>query len=451
LEVGAGSSLTLTANGSIVTVVQLSTGAVGSVSGNLILTGTGTANANRPLSPDVDGISFESGSTFQWAPGGTGPGNPFGTTNFGSIRFKSGSTAYQGGTTTGPSAGTGSAIQAGTLPNNVCTFDPGSLFYNWTSVHALSGRTYGNYQADNRGSVANQTGTSSWVVNGDLTFKGTMNAALNVNLTAAVAMSVTGNLTVEPNGRFGDTATPAAESVFQIAGNIDLAGPNVALSSNANRVWLLNGAANQSVSIPAGLSFPVLRVNKAGGDVNLASNISVNHALQLTAGNIVTGSNTLTLLAGTTFTGPGRIIGNVARVVDATVLGPRTFPTDANPVTIDITGAGTGTGTITVVTDSLAGTGLPQGSTGISRTWTITPDVISGYTATIVFDYTGSALNGATEANLVAARFNGSTWDVLGGTVDTVSKTVTVTGVTNFSTWTLIDPSTSVRDWMSDI
>jgi hypothetical protein len=57
-------------------------------------------------------------------------------------------------------------------------------------------------------------------------------------------------------------------------------------------------------------------------------------------------------------------------------------------------------------------------------------------------------LGSATEANLKLARWNGSSWDVNAGTtIDTIGNTATLTGVTAFSEWTLMEPPAAVSDW----
>jgi hypothetical protein len=296
----------------------------------------------------VDGIVFESGSTFQFAPGGTTAGNPFGNANNQSVRFKSGSTAYQGGTTTGPSLGTGSAMQAGTLPANVIVWDAGSTYYNWTSVMAGSGRTYANVTLDNRGAVSNNSGASTLTFNGNLTYKGTAAAAYNYNLTANPGVIVTGDVIVEPAGRMGDTAALVAESRFEVGGNINIAGPNAAMSTNAFRVWTLNGTGTQTITLPAtGVVFPTLTVNKASGGVSLGSDIAVTGALTLTSGDITTGAYRVALGTAGTLTGPGKVIGRIGRTVNATTTGARVIPSaladgTALPVTVDITAAGNG-------------------------------------------------------------------------------------------------------------
>jgi hypothetical protein len=455
VEVTAGSKLTYNANLAVTTTIALQTGAKAQIFGDVVHAGTGNGNANRFTSPDVDGIVFESGSTFQFAPGGTTAGNPFGNANNQSVRFKSGSTAYQGGTTTGPSLGTGSAMQAGTLPANVIVWDAGSTYYNWTSVMAGSGRTYANVTLDNRGAVSNNSGASTLTFNGNLTYKGTAAAAYNYNLTANPGVIVTGDVIVEPAGRMGDTAALVAESRFEVGGNINIAGPNAAMSTNAFRVWTLNGTGTQTITLPAtGVVFPTLTVNKASGGVSLGSDIAVTGALTLTSGDITTGAYRVALGTAGTLTGPGKVIGRIGRTVNATTTGARVIPSaladgTALPVTVDITAAGTGTGVIDVEIINAPTQPAPGGHTAINRAWNISQDVaITGITSTLTITYQDADLGSATEANLKLARWNGSSWDVNAGTtIDTIGNTATLTGVTAFSEWTLMEPPAAVSDW----
>jgi hypothetical protein len=439
-----------------VTIRADSADARATINGRITFTADGafTTVAHRLIGfANTDSFVFANGSSFEFAARATGWGNPFSNVA-NSIRFAAGSTYYQGGTATANSPGTGSNPFNTATP--VVAYDAGSTFYNWTSVYSTAARTYGNLIIDNRGSATSPFGatglTDPTVINGDITWKAGAAAAVNIVAAAAPAnpvMVVTGNWTVEPNGRFQDLYAVATDNEVRVGGNISIAGPNVVFNATGQRIWVLNGTAAQTVTIDPTLTIYGLKVDNAAG-ATLGGDLNVRGVVNLAQGNLTTGANTLNLAAGATVTGTGQIIGNVARSVDATVTGVRTFPVGANPVSIDITTAGTGTGSIAVGTAAGVGANLPGDVVGVARTWTITPTGISGGTYTVTFTYSDGELNGASEAGLKAARFNGSTWDVLGATstVDTVANTVTVTGVTDFSTWTLVaDAPASVPAW----
>ena len=129
--------------------------------------------------------------------------------------------------------------------------------------------------------------------------------------------------------------------------------------------------------------------------------------------------------------------------------------------TFDITSAGTGTGDVTLssyptpdgncslptgVTNFDNGGGTDDSLFAADRFWLID---VNNYTvnptATVIFKYDVPTdlkpNNTITEANLQAQRWNGSNWELPQGTVNTVSNTVAVTGINNFSPWVLVDNS----------
>jgi len=80
-----------------------------------------------------------------------------------------------------------------------------------------------------------------------------------------------------------------------------------------------------------------------------------------------------------------------------------------------------------------------NGNNGIERYFDITPTNNSGLNATLDFHYDDSELNGNTESELVQFRSTdtGTNWSLEGGTVNTTSNTVTLSGIDEFSRWTL--------------
>ena len=64
----------------------------------------------------------------------------------------------------------------------------------------------------------------------------------------------------------------------------------------------------------------------------------------------------------------------------------------------------------------------------------------------LIFHYTDDELaNGSniTESELKTFKYNGTTWDNMGGAVDTAANTVRLNGVTALSNWTIGDPTGS--------
>lgn len=136
------------------------------------------------------------------------------------------------------------------------------------------------------------------------------------------------------------------------------------------------------------------------------------------------------------------------------------------PFTFNVTLAGTGNGNLTASTyyTNVLGTPnnrpLPIGVTNLFTNGSTENDVhvvdrfwkidVNGYTAnptaSLIFTYrdeewntSGSSRNTITEANLQAQRWAGGIWHPPLGSVNTTANTVTVSGISTFSPWTLVD------------
>ena len=81
-------------------------------------------------------------------------------------------------------------------------------------------------------------------------------------------------------------------------------------------------------------------------------------------------------------------------------------------------------------------TGL-NGGTSIKRYYDITPTNNTGLHASLVYKYDDSELNGKPEAalKLFKSTNTGSTWQFMGGTVNTVANEITIDGLNSFSRW----------------
>jgi hypothetical protein len=194
------------------------------------------------------------------------------------------------------------------------------------------------------------------------------------------------------------------------------------------------GAMGTLVFAGGGQLLGSLTINRTGasGSAMLGSDLTVGGALNLTAGDINTGSFTLThngTPAGTT-----DVVGNVRR----TDLGStaRSFGNPNNQISFQ---TGTAPTAITVNLVKNVPTGAGFGFPGaVKRTYTITPTG-GGYTATLRLHYNDSDLNGNTEALLDFWRFNGSSWNrVTKALADPVTGNwIQTSAVTQFSPWTL--------------
>lgn len=195
------------------------------------------------------------------------------------------------------------------------------------------------------------------------------------------------------------------------------------------------GALGTLVFAPGGQLLGSLTINRTGasGSATLGSNLTVGGALNLTAGDLITGPNVLThngTSAGTT-----DVVGNVRR----TDLGStaRSFGNPNNQLSFQ-TGTAPAEMTVNLVKDVPTGAGLGYPG-AVKRTYTITPTGGSGYTATLRLHYNDSDLNGNTEALLDFWRFNGSSWSRVTKTLadPIVDNWIQASAVTQFSPWTI--------------
>jgi hypothetical protein len=451
LDVPAGSSLAY--RGGFAITIALGASATGVVGGDVIFTSTGATIPHRLTAASADGLIFQNASSFQFAPGGSGAGNPYGTTSLNSVRFQSGSTFYMGGTKTGPSVGTGSNPFGATAPNSVLVMDAGSMFYNWTSVISAAGRTYGNLTIDNRGAQMAPGGSTSWVVLGNMLVKSTSVGNIQFDGAANPLLRVDGNFTLEANAPMQDTvggADPAVgTSAIEVKGNLLLNSSNLTIQQTAIRPYVLTGTGTQDVSLATGKAFFGLTVDNSAG-ARLLSNVTANGIITLTNGEVNTNGFTLTGADGAAnvVRTNGFVRGTLVRNINAATTGLRSFPVGTAGayagVDVDITVAGTGTGTLAVSSTAGDHPNVASATGALDRFWTLSPtgiDISAG-AATLAFSYPAGDVTGSVvEASMAAGRLSGGVWQVFPNpastSVNTGSHVATVTGVTGFSDWTL--------------
>ncbi len=134
-----------------------------------------------------------------------------------------------------------------------------------------------------------------------------------------------------------------------------------------------------------------------------------------------------------------RVYSNGDTVIKRDVTGGE--PTSFGPTWISMTLSADDTGAITV-TKHLAYPGGTQDTGEMQATWYLSSTLTSGFPITLSFCYTDDEVQGLTEANLRAFRWDGAQWttpisDSLSVKAD--ANCVTLTGVQQFSAWTLQD------------
>ena len=156
----------------------------------------------------------------------------------------------------------------------------------------------------------------------------------------------------------------------------------------------------------------------------------------LTAGNITTGINVLTI--GGTLTGTGEIVGNVRRT--AFVAGA-TYAFDDARTIVNFAALSTPPTDITFTLTKVAPAGLPL---ALARTYSIATGT-PVFAATLQLGYLQSevdAVAGLSEATLAADETVGGVWAAQAGSVDAANDFVAVAGVTSFSVWGIAPPPT---------
>lgn len=248
--------------------------------------------------------------------------------------------------------------------------------------------------------------------------------------TASGALTTNGDLTIASGTTFS-----AGSFTHTIYGNWANAGTFTAGTSTI----VLSGS--NAASITGATTFNILTLNKAvaATTVTLNNNISVP-TLNMTAGSMQTGANTVTITS--TRTGNGIILGNIQRTQSFSTGTAYAFEGPQNTITFSSVSSVSSV-TVSVVKGAVAG--FPFGSS-VNRTYTIS--VPSGtYTAALRLHYEDNELNGNTETAIALWDYNGTNW-VNAGTSgnNTSSNYVDLTGLTNISLpWTLSDNANILR------
>lgn len=181
----------------------------------------------------------------------------------------------------------------------------------------------------------------------------------------------------------------------------------------------------------------------AGGDLIVSGGSA--GALNLTTARVFTGANTLyfNTEVGTVTRDGGWVVGNFKKSFAAA--GAREFEVgdalDYAPVTVDVT-AGNFPADFTV--KAVDGK-LPQipGANALQRYWSLSPSAGSGLTANLTFNYYPEDVVGNL-ASYVFARNDAGTLTELAPASPPTDTQATINGVSEFSDWTLAEPTALV-------
>ena len=240
-----------------------------------------------------------------------------------------------------------------------------------------------------------------------------------------------------------------------ITGPVNIVFNNMGLDNNAgsiapgnsNIVFTgANGAFIEGVSI--GTNFNNLTINKSAGDVPANGNFSVLGNLTMNNGNLLLKNHTLVSLNGT-----GSIVGESEQ---SRITGVGSISTQVNlnaPAAVNPGNMGIELTTpvnlgATVVTRSLEPVSLPNGNTGIGRSYTVTPpaNVNTGLNATVRYHYLDAEVGNHNENNLVLWS-NISAWlPGLNSIPDVTANTITQSSIDQFGSFTAAEaPAAAAR------
>ena len=197
--------------------------------------------------------------------------------------------------------------------------------------------------------LAGGNGNSTWInaagssltIGGDVMRTGVLNAAASTN-TVTYNGTADQTITAPLGNDYGNlvlsgSGTKTMESALNVQGNITISstfavsgfdlsvGGNWTNSGNfteGTQLVTFNGTADQTLSSALDEVFYDLDIAKGTGDLILANNVTVSNSLTLSAGNINTGANVLTLGTSTANLGtlsvssPAHIIGSFERWVN---------------------------------------------------------------------------------------------------------------------------------------
>ena len=286
LTVASGSQLNV--NGTSALLINVSTGAKGSISGAMTF-----SNATHTLTAaDASGITFNSGATFTQ----NCLGNVFGSGTANSIIFASGSTFTQL---------TGGNPFKSTAPASVVVFQTGSLFScQGNTAPSTSGRTYGNFEYN---TIATNTvnGSSALTISNLTVLQGILNVSMSGGFNLLGNASVSTGATLNLN----NTVTTSAGKTVTVNGNLlgtaSISG-SAAITITANGT-LSPGPFGTSIGTLTFAAAPTLngtnylKIDRNGGSP-LADKIVVSSGTLAYGGKLIVTNIGAPLQFGDTFT-----------------------------------------------------------------------------------------------------------------------------------------------------
>ncbi|HZS48622.1 MAG TPA: VCBS repeat-containing protein, partial [Blastocatellia bacterium] len=268
---------------------------------------------------------------------------------------------------------------------------------------------------------------SSVIVDQPLTVEFTGNVVLNDLSIESSGATVMDSGTISLRGNFNHDLG----NFFTLMGTVSFIG------SDTTSKQRINGSQQTS--------FANLVINNTGAGVMIQGSDKVVNLVLTLDTNLDTNGFKLIMPETAASVGSADVIGDVVRtnIGDAPLGTKLSFGNPFNTISID---SGSQPSQITVrlteITPNDASTGQTNSgfSNAVERTYVITPNGGSGFSATVQLHYLTADLNGNDPNTLHLWRFNSSSgqWEDKGAdTQDTVNQSVTKSGITAFSPWTL--------------
>lgn len=248
----------------------------------------------------------------------------------------------------------------------------------------------------------------------------------------------------------------ASGTTLTVNGLTIASGTNLAVGSGAtlqvNGDWTNNGtatldgtvvlvgsAATQTIGGSSPSPFTTLTVNKTSGTVQLARDLAIGTALTLTSGTLATTASYRVALGSTATlseTETSYVTGNVA--VTRTLAAGTAEQFGGVGLTLTPAAGSVAPGSTPVVRTTgtaLTGAGTSQ---SVQRYYDIQPTTNTGLNVNMAFQYFNHELNSIPAANLTVfkAATTAGPWRPMGQNGNS-ANTVTKTGITDFSVWTL--------------
>ncbi len=508
---------TLVLQGNRTFSIELGPGSSGYVEGEVQAYSRASGEPQALIASDPESLEFRDGAVFTLSPGTlpsglltTGAREGFSTssdreTAIDSVHFLPGSEYYRGGLPDGTlTGGTGSTPLNFNQDPDIIIFHEGSSYIHLHGRISFSGRQWPNMIfREGRGrtfddihgegdEIALGAGSGTPItVYGDVIFEPPTGPwirddkdilvsdyewrVFGPNEEGTVATFIQGDFIVREDsvGIIRETGLPSTNVRFwDTWGDFIVEDPDLFEPvSAAQRRFRFNGPGPQVLDVN-GLAFPRVDFSNPNG-VTLESDVEFFRNVRFPEGPVFTNGHRFfvsewesgggdIIVASVLTEGTGYVNGTLERRVDAEDTGVRFFPVGNNSRTglrLNITEAGTGFGSASVTIANSPPSfpaGFGPGGT-VPHVWELETDGISGFTASVELNYDPDEIGALEEDNFVVGRYDGTDWELITNTDDSVlpyierepdENRITVHGLTDFSVFAIFDEeATAVPDW----